>query len=84
MYQSFSHDFFPEQIGDLVWATMLREHEEYWDNYRDEHGEFIGGPFGDNAYCYRENGPDGSEYEYELQCFVHQDPSWITPSLLLA
>ena len=79
MYQAFSGDFFPQQIGDLVWAEMVCRHESFWDQFRDEHGRLSE----DDDYCYRENGPDGVEHEAELECFADSDPSWITPSLVL-
>ena len=63
-----------EGLSDFLWFRALRDHEEFWDQYRDEQGAFIDGPgeltAEDHADCYWENGPDGQDHEAEMQEYL--------------
>ena len=73
--------YIPQSICDFVSSGMWYEHARYWDQYRDEHGRLSS----DDAYCFRENGPDGQDFECVIGEIVElsDDCDWVTPSLVL-
>ena len=72
--------YLPQSISDIVWAGMLYEFHQSIKHLdpsasREDYEEYW--------YQIDQCAPDSSEFEYELECFELEDPSWITPSLVL-
>ena len=65
-------------VADCVYGHMLSEHCSYYDQLRDADGRLSD----DDEFCLRENGPDGQEVDYEVECLFN-NPDWLTPDYAL-